>query len=178
MSCFTCQRVLCPVRQGTNECHAAPQRGDVYYPVLQHSSQCALCPAMLWVHRAQSPHITYSSQTPLPTTAPLEPFQNVVSDDELKCQGTESKDSNHGSVCSSCQIHSQHPLKSIFLGNVNVVPSLSLKIRMLPAPLATTGVNFPSFLLLLTAPCQFYIQVSFSFSTKAHFPLSAAPSKI
>lgn len=65
---------------------------------------------------AQSPHIMCSSQTPLPTTAPLEPFQNVVSDDELKCQGTESKDSNHGSVCSSCQIHSRHPLKRIFLG--------------------------------------------------------------
>lgn len=151
--------------------------------MLQHSSHWALSPAVLWVHRAQSPHIMCSSQTPLPTTAPLEPFQNAVSDDELNCQGTQSKDSNHGSVCSSCQIHSQHPLKSIFPGNVNVVSSLSLKIRTLPAPrspLATIGVNIPSCLLLLTAPCQFYIQVSLLFSTKVHFPfsLSAAPSKI
>lgn len=138
---------------------------------------------MLWVHHAQSPRIMCGSQTPLPTTAPLEPFQNVVSDDELECQGTQSKDSNHGSVCFSCQIHSQHPLKSIFLGNVNVVSSLSLKIRMLPAPrfpLPTTRVNIPSRLLLLTAPCQLYIQVSLSLSTKVHFPfsLSASPSKI
>lgn len=140
--------------------------------IIQGSSTA---PAVLWVHPAQSPPIMCSSQTPLPTTAPLEPFQNVVSDDELNCRGTQSKDSNHGSVCSSCQIHSRHPLKRIFLGNVNVVSSLSLKIRMLPAPrfpLATIGVNIPSCLPLLTAPCQFYIFRSVSYLVLRYISLS------
>lgn len=111
-------------QQDTPECQAVPQAGDVYYPVL------LLCSGAM-EHKALP---FCAAQTPLATTAPLEPFQNVLSDDELNCQGTQSKDSNHGSVCSSCQIHSQHPLKSIFLGNVNAVSCCSLKIRLLPAP--------------------------------------------